>query len=105
MRHGTGRLFRSAREGFSMSRKGLTRGPFKISRLEIQGLELKEKLVQAADPAELLRKGFALVFTAGGKWLRGAEGLSSGDEIRTRFQDGDVLSRVQAKEKNPWNRN
>ena len=96
------RFFQGQREKISLNFKGLSRGPFKISRLEIQALDLKERLVQSADPAVLLHKGFALVFTADGRSIRNAAELSEGDTIRTRLHDGDVLSRVQSKEKNPW---
>ena len=99
---GVRRFFQGQRERISLNFKGLSRGPFKISRLEIQALDLKERLVQSADPAVLLRKGFALVFAADGKSIRNAAELNEGDEIRTRLHDGDVLSRVQSKEKNPW---
>ena len=96
---GVRRMFHAAREKLILNLKGLSRGPFKISRLEIQGLELKERLVQSADPAVLLRKGFALVFSGDGKWIRGAADLVDGEEIRTRFHDGDVRSKVQSKER------
>jgi len=50
----------------------------------------------------LLRKGFALVFAADGRSIRSAAELGEGDIVRTRLHDGDVLSRVQSKEENPW---
>ena len=99
---GLKRFFQGQREKFRLSFKGLSRGPLKISRLEIQALDLKERLAQAADPAVLLRKGFALVFAADGRSIRSAAELGEGDIVRTRLHDGDVLSRVQSKEENPW---
>jgi exodeoxyribonuclease VII large subunit len=96
------RLFQRSREALSLGFKGLSRGPAKIYRAELQALELKEKLVQAADPVSLLRRGFAQVFSVDGKWLRGVDEVSVGDDIRVRLADGEVRSRVQGKESKAW---
>ncbi len=95
---GTRRLLRSASEKLVLNHTGLMRGPFKISRLEDQALDFKGKLIQGADPAVLLRRGFALVYSGAGKWIGTAECLKTGDEMRTRFADGEVRSRVSGKE-------
>lgn len=89
------RLLRAAREKLALDRTGLSRGPEKIVRLEVVSLGLKEKLLQASDPVALLRRGFAQVVSATGKWIRGAGDASAGDVIRVRFADGELGARVE----------
>ena len=88
------RLLRASRDKLRLNRTGLLRGPDKLIRLETVGLDLKAKLLQASDPAELLKRGFAQVMSTTGKWVRSAEDLKTGDEIKVRFADGEVVAEV-----------
>ncbi len=92
-----GHVFRTNRAEFSNRRKGLSVGPKKITRLAIDALDFKNRLIQAADPATLLRRGFAQVFSSG-KWIHKAADAAEGDKILIRFADGDVNANVDKKE-------
>jgi exodeoxyribonuclease VII large subunit len=84
------RLIRAGHDKLRLNRTGLSRGPDKLIRLETVGLDLKAKLLQASDPAELLKRGFAQVVSTAGKWVRSARDLAAGDEIKVRFADGEI---------------
>ena len=51
--------------------------------------------VKNADPKTTLAKGYSLTLDANGKFIRKASQLKSGDTIKTRLADGDVLSVVK----------
>ena len=91
------RLFRACHDKLRLNRIGLLRGPDKLVRLETVGLDLKAKLLQASDPAELLKRGFAQVMSTAGKWVRSAGDLKAGDEIHVRFADGEIGARVESR--------
>jgi exodeoxyribonuclease VII large subunit len=99
---GTKRIFQAMSAKLSQDLTGLRRGPLKLWRAERVALELKERLVQAADPAVLLGRGFALAYSATGQWIRQARDVAAGEEIRIRFLDGALRSSVKAKEDLPW---
>jgi exodeoxyribonuclease VII large subunit len=46
-------------------------------------------------PENTLRRGYSITMDAAGKVIRDAARLSAGDELRTRFQKGEVKSRVK----------
>jgi exonuclease VII large subunit len=71
-------------------------------RADRVALELKDRLVLAADPAVRLGRGFALAYSATGQWFRQARDDAAGEEIRIRFLDGALRSSVKAKEDLPW---
>jgi len=96
------RMLRAGRDKMALNFTGLLRGPSKVIRLESVGLELKEKLIQSADPAALLKRGFTLVFTGKNEWIANAEQLKTGQEIKIRFSDGAAAARVLGKEDQPW---
>jgi exodeoxyribonuclease VII large subunit len=91
------RLLRAGRDKLRLNRTGLSRGPDKLIRLETVGLDLRAKLLQASDPAELLKRGFAQVMSGAGKWVRSARDLKTGNEIRVRFADGEIGARVETR--------
>ncbi len=99
---GSKRLFRISLDKLILNWTGLTRGPSKLIRTENLTLGLKEKLIQAADPAILLRRGFALVFSSEGKWVQRAEDLAVDQGIEMRFLDGVAKARIEKKEIKPW---
>ncbi len=66
-----------------------------------QGLDLKGRLVHAADPARQLALGFAMLRNPEGKILTRTDQVPSGMEIVTQLQDGYITSQVLSKRKNP----
>jgi exodeoxyribonuclease VII large subunit len=94
------RFIRGCREKLNLNRTGLSRGPEKIVRLEVVRLDLKAKLLKASDPVAMLKRGFAQVVTASGKWIRGAQDTATGETIHVRFADGTIGARVETIEKN-----
>ncbi len=63
------------------------------------GLVFKEKLIRAADPANLVKLGYAILKDSQDRIVSSIVGLQPGDEIRTRLKDGVVRSKVIDKEK------
>lgn len=57
-------------------------------------LELLSQRCAAADPAALLRRGYSMTW-CNGMLVREAGQVKKGDEIKTRFADGEVRSVVQ----------
>lgn len=57
-------------------------------------LELARQKAQAADPQQILKKGYSLTLR-GGEIVTSAARLRPGDRIQTRFRDGTVESRVE----------
>ena len=51
--------------------------------------------VKNADPKTTLARGYSLTLDAKGKFIRNVSQLKSGDTIKTRLSDGEVLSTVQ----------
>ncbi len=62
-----------------------------------EALALKERLIQAADPARMLALGFSLLRTKSGKAIRSIAEVSPDEVIVTRLADGTVESRVISK--------
>jgi exodeoxyribonuclease VII large subunit len=50
--------------------------------------------LEALNPLAVLRRGFAVVTTAGGSLVTRAAGVQPGDELRLRLQDGALATRV-----------
>ena len=59
-----------------------------------QELHLHEQFLKMASPDYILKKGYTLTLKAG-KTVKQASELMSGDEITTRFMDGEKKSRIQ----------
>ncbi|MBQ5816783.1 MAG: exodeoxyribonuclease VII large subunit, partial [Bacteroidaceae bacterium] len=57
-------------------------------------LDIWEQQLQASSPDRILAKGYTLTLS-GGRIVRSAAELSAGDEVVTRFADGDVTSTVK----------
>jgi exodeoxyribonuclease VII large subunit len=57
-------------------------------------LDIWEQKLQASSPDRILAKGYTLTL-CGGRIVRSAAELSAGDEVVTRFADGDVTSTVK----------
>ena len=57
-------------------------------------LDIWEQQLQASSPDRILAKGYTLTL-CGGRIVRSAAELSAGDEVVTRFADGDVTSTVK----------
>ena len=61
---------------------------------ELAALSLKEALIKASDPRNILSLGYALVTGPGGRVLKGVAPLAVGDRIGVRFADGSVRATV-----------
>lgn len=57
-------------------------------------LDIWEQQLQASSPDKILARGYTLTLS-GGRIVRSAAELSAGDEVVTRFADGDVTSTVK----------
>ncbi|MEI8038160.1 MAG: exodeoxyribonuclease VII large subunit [Verrucomicrobiota bacterium] len=53
-------------------------------------------LVRALGPESAFQRGFSITLGADGKALRSAAALQAGDLLRTKWRDGEVISRVVA---------
>jgi exodeoxyribonuclease VII large subunit len=86
---------KSEHERLDRNREGLKQGSRKILDLAKSQFELVSEKVKNADPKTTLAKGYSLTLDANGKFIRKASQLKSGDTIKTRLADGDVLSVVK----------
>ena len=86
---------KSEHERLDRNREGLRQGSRKILDLAKSEFELVNEKVKNADPKTTLAKGYSLTLDANGKFIRKASQLKSGDTIKTRLADGDVLSVVK----------
>ena len=86
---------KSEHERLDRNREGLKQGSRKILDLAKSQFELVSEKVKNADPKTTLAKGYSLTLDVNGKFIRKASQLKSGDTIKTRLADGDVLSVVQ----------
>lgn len=62
-----------------------------------RSLELTEQFVKMASPDYILRRGYSLTLKAG-RIIKQAGDVEPGEEITTRFADGEIRSRVSGKE-------
>ena len=51
-------------------------------------------LLRALGPESAFQRGFSITLDAQGRLVRSAHELKPGDELRTRFADGETRSRV-----------
>lgn len=65
----------------------------KISALESQ-LALLETRIKAADPRNVLSRGYTLLTNSAGVVLKSAESVSKGDEITIYLSDGQIKAKV-----------
>ena len=61
---------------------------------EISNLALKEALIKASDPRNVLKLGYVLVTGRDNKVLKSVERVSVGDRIGVRFSDGSLTAKV-----------
>ena len=57
-------------------------------------LQLQEQFVRMASPDYILRRGYSLTLRDG-KIIKRAEELRAGEELTTRFMDGEVKSIIK----------
>lgn len=60
-------------------------------------VDMMETRLRAADPRQILSRGYVLVADAGGKVLKSSALLSEGDDIRVMFSDGALVCTVKEK--------
>ncbi len=74
-------------------------GPLSRGHIERQDERVQSwrRLLAAYDVDRQLERGYTLTLTLDGRLLRSADGLADHQEIVTRFADGTVRSRVEAK--------
>ena len=61
---------------------------------EISNLALKEALIKASDPRNVLKLGYVLVTGKDNKVLKSVERVGVGDRIGVRFSDGSLTAKV-----------
>ena len=61
---------------------------------EISNLALKEALIKASDPRNVLKLGYVLVTGRDNKVLKSVDRVSVGDRIGVRFSDGSLTAKV-----------
>ena len=61
---------------------------------EISNLALKEALIKASDPRNVLKLGYVLVTGRDNKVLKSVERVGVGDRIGVRFSDGSLTAKV-----------
>jgi exodeoxyribonuclease VII large subunit len=61
---------------------------------EISNLALKEALIKASDPRNVLKLGYVLVTGRDNKVLKSVERVNVGDRIGVRFSDGSLTAKV-----------
>lgn len=88
-------ILRSETERLDRNQEGLRQGTRKILDLEKTKFSLLEIKTNAANPANILAKGYSLTLDQSGKFVRSATQLKTGDKLTTRFNDGEVTSVVQ----------
>ncbi|PWJ59744.1 MULTISPECIES: exodeoxyribonuclease VII large subunit [unclassified Fibrobacter] len=88
-------ILRGENDRLERNTEGLKQGTRKILDLEKAKFSLLEIKVNAANPANILAKGYSLTLDSAGKFIRSASQLKSGDKLTSRFHDGEVTSIVQ----------
>ena len=61
---------------------------------EVSALALKEALIKASDPRNVLSLGYVLVTGRDNKVLKSVERVQVGDRIGVRFMDGSLTAKV-----------
>ena len=67
---------------------------------ELAALDLKEALIKASDPRNILSMGYALVTGRDGKVLKSVTPVGVGDRIGVRFADGSIAATVDEVRRN-----
>ncbi len=71
----------------------------RIARMEAR-LDLLRTRIRAADPRNVLARGYSLVTDSRGVVLKSCAGLSAGDELRILFADGSVKAEIMQDDEN-----
>ena len=66
----------------------------KIAAME-SALDVLQARIQAADPRQILDRGYALAVDAGGVVLKGASGRNVGDKVSVMFADGTLEAAIE----------
>lgn len=66
----------------------------KIARME-NAVNVLEAKIAAADPRNILKRGYVLAVGPSGRALKGVAGLGKGDEVSVMFADGELKCRVE----------
>jgi exodeoxyribonuclease VII large subunit len=82
-----------ARRSRFVKERFLRRAAAEGERLASKGMSLR-----LADPAQNLKRGFALVYDRAGRVVTSVRGLSRGEALRTRVGDGTIASTVESVE-------
>jgi len=82
-----------ARRSRFVPERFLARTAAESGRLASKGMALR-----LADPAQNLKRGFALVYDRRGKVITSVRGLARGEALRTRVGDGTIASTVESVE-------
>jgi len=62
---------------------------------EVSKMALKEALIKASDPRNILQMGYVLVTGKDNKVLKTVDKVSTGDRIGVRFSDGSLTAKVE----------
>ena len=80
---------------------------FQIDRIlqvidqERNQLQSKMAAIRAADPVTSLKRGFSLVYKANDQLVKSIDAVSTGESLKTRVQDGLIISTVEETEGKP----
>lgn len=88
------RLLASQAEKQAWSALALRSGWRRARRRDAEALDLKGRLVHAADPARMLELGFSILRNADGKVIRSRLEAKAGDAVRSTVRDGEIESTV-----------
>ena len=81
---------------------------FQIDRIlqvidqERNQLQSKMAAIRAADPVTSLKRGFSLVYKTDDQLVKSIDAVSEGDSLKTRVQDGLIISTVKQTEGNQY---
>lgn len=71
-----------------------TRFDAKFQRIQTQTAALISRL-EALSPLKVMNRGYSVTFRESGEMIHSVREVNSGEKIRTRFQDGECVSRVE----------
>jgi exodeoxyribonuclease VII large subunit len=67
---------------------------FRLQKNKLEAFDEKKRLI---DPVRVLQRGYSLTYKEG-KIIKSVTGLGEGDELQTRFADGNVVSKIIEKQ-------
>ncbi len=84
-----GQLAVTFRKDIQNYRERLHDQTLRIIQHQQQDIRLKKQLLQAFDPQQILKRGYAVV-SVDGKVITSVKGRKKGEELHVRLQDGDI---------------